>query len=209
LPSLARHSKSRLASAALHAGAFRSTELTNKAFQPRPSARLNFDVGIVSGIVMTHSVTAVLGEKKILSALAERESLHPPVEAKAGVWVLALNERCLDSLAGIPVGEPLAGFTYLFPRLLSKLVEASSDGWLIYVETDYFGGMGDQGAVAVKNGRVFYGPTRSSIGSINAALVSVGIKTESDAIDEFETIGLDMKRRTSDWLPFDEDDDDA
>ncbi|WP_431097208.1 hypothetical protein [Polaromonas aquatica] len=158
---------------------------------------------------MTHSVTAILGEHKALSAFAERESLRPPVESKAGVWVLALDERALDSVAGISVGDPVAGFTYLFPRLLSKLTEFSLEGWFVYVETDYFGGIGDQGAVALKEGKVAYGPARSPIGSINAALASVGIKKASAATDEFETVGLDTRRRTSDWLPYDEDDDDA
>lgn len=158
---------------------------------------------------MTHSVTAVLGKHKALSAFAERESLHPPVESKGGVWVLALDGSALDSVAGIPVGDPVAGFTYLFPRLLSKLTECSLEGWLVYVETDYFGGSGDQGAVALRDGKVVYGPSRSPIGSINAALASVGIKKSPAATDEFETVGLDTRRRTSDWLPYDEDDDDA
>lgn len=151
---------------------------------------------------MTHSVTAVLGERELLSALAARESLHPPVEAKAGVWVLALDESALDLMTGVAVGEPVAGFTYLVPRLLSKLTEASSEGWLVYVETEYFGGSGDQGAVALRGRKVLYGPTRSPIGSINAALSAVGIQKQEPAVDEFDTVGLGAKRHTRDWLPY-------
>lgn len=68
--------------------------------------------------------------------------------ARAGVWILPLTEDVIDTVVGIPVGESFIGFTYLFPKLLVKLKVVAAGDWIIYAETDYFGGVGTQGAVA-------------------------------------------------------------
>ena len=151
---------------------------------------------------MAHCVTAVLGKQSVLTALAARAQIHAPVAAQSGVWVLALNECALDALSAGAAGETIEGFIYLHPGLISKLIEASLLGWLVYVETDYFGGSGEQGALALGDGKVLYGPTQSSIGSINTTLSCVGIKKQDPATDEFESVGLHLKRHTSDWLPY-------
>lgn len=150
---------------------------------------------------MGHFVTALLGSKAVLSAISQKEGVASPVEAKAGIWLLPLPEETLDKIVGLPVGQSVQGFTYLFPRLLEKLKLASMQGWIVYAETDYFGGTGAQGAVAIQNGAILYGPEHGEWGCINQALSSVGIKTVPPAQDEFETVGLDLHRSTEDWLP--------
>jgi hypothetical protein len=150
---------------------------------------------------MGHSVTVLLGTHEVLSALAEGEAVSQPVEAKAGIWLLPLTEDVLDKVTGLPVGEPLPGFTYLSPKLLAKLELASFRGWIVYAETDYFGGTGGQGAVAVRNGSSLYGPENGEWGCINRALSRVGIRVVPPAFDEFETVGLHLQRFTVGWLP--------
>ena len=156
---------------------------------------------------MGHSVTALLGTQAVLSTFAAQHNVSPPVQAKAGVWLLPLTEETIDKIVGLPVGEPVKGFNYLFPKLLAKLELASAQDWIIYAETEYFGGTGGQGAVALRRGATLYGPTTADWGSINEALSSVGIKSVPPAQDEFDTVGLDTHRFTDDWLPEGEDSD--
>jgi hypothetical protein len=149
---------------------------------------------------MGHSVTALLGTQAVLSTFAAQQNVSPPVQAKAGVWLLPLPEETIDKIVGLPVGEPVKGFNYLFPKLLAKLELASAQDWIIYAETGH-------GAVAVRRGATLYGPTTADWGCINQALSSVGIKAVPPAQDEFETVGLDTHRFTDDWLPEGEDSD--
>ncbi len=58
-----------------------------------------------------------------------------------------------------------------------------------YVETDYFGGAGEQAAVAARDGSVVYGPRRAGHGTINEALRILGVRKRKD-LDEFDTVGL-------------------
>jgi hypothetical protein len=156
---------------------------------------------------MGHSVTALLGTQAALSAFAAKEEVGPPVQAKADVWLLPLPEEAIDKIVGLPVGTAIEGFNYLFPKLLAKLELASANDWIVYAETEYFGGTGGQGAVALRRGGILYGPTSAEWGCINQALASVGIKVAPPAQDEFETIGFDTHRFTEDWLPESEDGD--
>lgn len=78
---------------------------------------------------MGHSLTALLGTQPVLSDFAAREGVPQPVQAKTGVWILPLTEEVIDTVVEIPVGASLAGFTYLFPKLLAKLKMASVRDW--------------------------------------------------------------------------------
>ena len=149
---------------------------------------------------MGHSVTALLGSHSVLSELAEREHLHQPVPTKASVWLLPLTEDAIDKVVGLPVGNALPGFNYLYPKLLAKLELASARDWIVYAETEYFGGIGAQGSAAFNHGAIVYGPKAAESACINEALASVGIKVVAPAQDEFETVGLGENRFTEDWL---------
>ena len=103
-------------------------------------------------------------------------------------------------VAGLPVGDPVPGFNYLFPKLLPKLESASRGSWVVYAETEYFGGAGGQGAVAIRDGSVIYGPRAAECDCINHALASVGVQVKAPAHDEFETVGLHLHRWTNGWV---------
>lgn len=62
----------------------------------------------------------------------------------------------------------------------------------VYVETDYFGGYGDQSASYYKDGKLIYEDLNSH-GCINECLSRMGIVRDKDnygKVDEFDTIGL-------------------
>ncbi len=67
------------------------------------------------------------------------------------------------------------------------------DAAAAYVETDYFGGGGEQAAIAARGGRIVFGPRRGEHGPVNAALRILGVRKEK-GLDEFDTLGLRLFR---------------
>jgi len=87
----------------------------------------------------------------------------------------------------IPEGRLLRGS----PALYELLAEISQAGPTIYVETEYFGGVGEQYAVVAEDGAIvsFWEGDHP----INEALRRLGITSE-DGLDEFDTVGLGLTR---------------
>jgi hypothetical protein len=81
---------------------------------------------------------------------------------------------------------------------VTLLKEASKDEALVYVETEYFGGDGGQGAIVAHRGDIFFGPAEGD-GSINAALRLLEAKKDG-AHDEFDAVGLGRFRSNEDWI---------
>ena len=149
---------------------------------------------------MSHFVTGIVGKPKSLEAFAEKHSLHLPIELSQGFSLLPLRDRDIASFVASPLnGQPL-GFNYLSEQLLQELRLASSDASLVYFETEYFGGMGAQGAVALINGQLAFGPESAESGTINRALALLGVAVNPPAHDEFEAIGLNRHRQTEHWV---------
>ena len=67
-----------------------------------------------------------------------------------------------------------------------------------YIETDYFGGAGDQAATAWADGRVMVSPRRDRRGPINDALRAIGVRLVGGG-DEFDSVGLIQYRQMDDW----------
>ncbi len=76
---------------------------------------------------------------------------------------------------------------YAFLRRLARGATAA------YIDTDYFGGAGEQAAVAARDGDVVFGPRQDDHGPINSALRILGVRKEKD-LDEFDTLGLGLFR---------------
>ena len=87
----------------------------------------------------------------------------------------------------IPEGRLLRGS----PVLYELLSEVSQSGPAIYVETEYFGGVGEQFAIIAENGDIvsFWEGDHP----INEALRKLGIEAE-EGLDEFDTVGLGLTR---------------
>jgi hypothetical protein len=81
-------------------------------------------------------------------------------------------------------------------RLARRL---SSTGPVAYVETDYFGGHGDQAATVFVQGQRVLRRPRATIGPINDALALLGVTTSALG-DAFDTVGLGRHRQTGAWL---------
>lgn len=148
---------------------------------------------------MGHFVTGLIARPELLGSFAQKHSLHEPVELTQGLALLPLRDQDIDSFLAPPHGRHADGFTYLSDQLQIELVAASDGGEILYFETEYFGGVGTQGAAVYSNGALVFGPKSAEEGPINEALRVLGVSAGSKR-DEFEAVGLDRHRHTEDWL---------
>lgn len=105
-------------------------------------------------------------------------------------------------------GEPpsvVHQFEFLTPEFLSWLELFSIGKKFAYIETDYFGGAGGQGAVLLENGNATFGPQFGEEEHVNSVLRLLGIKVAADEFDEFNTVDLGRHRSTDRWLSDEED----
>ena len=68
-----------------------------------------------------------------------------------------------------------------------------------FVETDYFGGRGTQGATVYRDGKCVMDPVSGDQGQINAALRMLGVSAKG-CFDEFEAAGLVRHRNNDAWI---------
>jgi len=100
--------------------------------------------------------------------------------------------------------EP-AGFLYSHSRLLEVLARRSGVDGLAYVEAEFFGGSGDQGAVLFRRGEVEWLSEFGPIGRvmpltpISEALQRLGVERGKFA-DEFDALQLGRHRNMEDWF---------
>ena len=116
----------------------------------------------------------------------------------APLLVLPLTEDLHDALhRAYGTGEWLERGPRLTSSDLAFAANASVAGALAYLETDYFGGTGEQSAVVWQYGRLSFGPAHMAsdaprpphLRPINAALKALGL-IAARGLDEFDTFGL-------------------
>jgi hypothetical protein len=144
---------------------------------------------------MSYTLQAFLGSSHVLRAsevpsatvlpLNDTLAILPLVEIVAGgcgIPSLPLTDEQLDALPAIA-------------RLGERL---STLGKVVYVEAEFFGGVGMQANCLFESGRLVSGPAIHER-AINEALRFVGVAI-SGAVDEFDTVGLGRVRSTAQWL---------
>ena len=149
---------------------------------------------------MGHNVTGLIADAGLLQKFAARYRLHQPVSLAHGLAILPLRDEDIDAFIPAPQNGYSEGFIYLSQQLASVLQDASGEAAVMYFETEYFGGVGAQRAVVYENGACVFGPESADFGPINEGLALLGIRTQSPAQDEFETIGLHRYRSAEDWI---------
>jgi hypothetical protein len=97
-------------------------------------------------------------------------------------------------------------FFLLAPSVVAYLEQASRGTRLLYVEAEFFGGTGDQGAAGWEDGRLELAPRFSHHpprrrGAINEGLRWLGVRARW-ARDQFEAVGLHERCR---WEPEDDE----
>lgn len=147
-----------------------------------------------------------------MALLAGRYRNAQVVSLRQKFALLLLTEDLFDELAVASDDHQNVRddrFLYLCSRTIRVAKFFSLKTPVAYVETDYFGGIGSQGAAVWANGELIFGPTVSasregwaddhSGAVINIALQRIGV-TKDGCSDEFEAIGLGTYRSNQDWL---------
>ena len=147
---------------------------------------------------MSHFVTGFIIKTDFVHQVrSEYSSLHA-VSLEQGFSLFPLTDKLLETLlSSNSIG--LRELNNLPNDLTDLLAKLSFVCPLLYFETEYFGGKGNQSAIVFENGKIIFGPTQNAIGPINEGLRLLGVITES-AGDEFDAIGLGEHRSAEDWL---------
>jgi hypothetical protein len=159
---------------------------------------------------MGHNLRAIIGKPSVAEALAARFDGVRRVPLSQGYEMVPLLDRLFDAMAfSAEAANPetaVGGWSRLGQQVETLLAELSRTSPVAYVYTDYFGGVGEQSALAFVGGRLAtrHGgagrvlPWSSSIGPINAALAAIGVVRERGQ-DEFDSIGLGRHRSMDAW----------
>lgn len=147
---------------------------------------------------MSHCVQLIVGRGdpiiRVLKAWPEAKDA-PLLEGWSAVPMLdALYDAVIDAHSD---ADTIGPFYFDPPGLDFVLSQATKGGGsLVYLETDYFGGVGQQAAACWKDGARI--SLHEQPGAINAALVELGV-TPTGTLDAFDTIGLGKRRSMSDY----------
>jgi hypothetical protein len=134
---------------------------------------------------MTHHISGYIAKEENLKTLIEKNKLE-------NAHIIRLN---WGGFSFLPYSYALCDELHANGK---KKLHKLADFPIVWVETDYFGGGGDQGAKFWENGvRIF--KKMKSYGAIDDALKLLGIVAE-EGNDEFDTLELGKYRTNGDWL---------
>lgn len=157
-----------------------------------------------------HQIAAIVGDTKTIANIAERACSDPLALRLEGWSVVGIGQRQRLALrTPADVDTPLEGFEHLGMELLTVLEELSADQPVLYLETEYFGGVGRQAAAFFRPDGMLWAQrhnhveTRTGFRSggqvaaleqrldwpINRGLRDLGVEA-SPGLDEFDTLGL-------------------
>jgi hypothetical protein len=128
---------------------------------------------------------------------------HPQLKGaplEQGFTLFPLTDEKIDSLLEPSETHEFSGFHHLSQRLFAFLERLSAGSPVLYFETEYFGGLGEQSAIVLHEGKVVYGPRQDKIGPISEALRLMGARKQAGDFDEFASVGLARHRSSEDWL---------
>lgn len=162
---------------------------------------------------MGHCIQAIVGASDVADAISVRFPQLPRVSTSAGFAIFPVDEVFVDSVAQAIPQNTGAEFMLLTEGFREVLRSLSSLGTIAYIETDYFGGVGGQGAVVYSNGAEVMAPTWAEFGVINDALKRIGVPAplgrsrfsiralfQYRPKDRFEVFGLQRFRLNEDLV---------
>ena len=160
---------------------------------------------------MGHFISGLIGARDRLASIASHWALNAPAELNQGFGFLPLDKENLPALLKIPDAqirldceaddrEDGDAFEYLTPSLIAFCVANSLGNRFAYVETQYFGGLGGQGAAVFDDGKLVWGPIMDSDSKpIGDALQMLGATQTAGEYDLFDSVGLGRHRDNDDW----------
>ena len=147
---------------------------------------------------MGHSIRGFVARPETLQAIRARFPAAKLVGLDAGFALVPGTDALIAEIdAADPTDEGMArsiDFLFDHPAMLRLLADASAQGPIAFVETDYFEGRGAQVATACVGGSVVTSKERQGEGQgearpINSALRAIGV-ARAPGEDEFDTVCL-------------------
>ncbi|MGV3664074.1 MAG: hypothetical protein ACO1TE_28135 [Prosthecobacter sp.] len=145
---------------------------------------------------MGHSLTAIIASAPVVEPLVQKHSFLVSIPLREPLFLVPVEDDDMARLVS-PSSDWAEGFVYLSSAWRDFLARHVTPGPLIYLETDYFGGMGTQAAAvfaAAQPPQFFTGT-----GAINRALRTLGVVSQSPGQDEFDFLGLARHCDTGEW----------
>jgi len=144
---------------------------------------------------MGYDIQAIISTQSVLEA--HSADFHSAVVAPlgSGVALIPITDELLHEVGASGESGQFYKFT---PAVADWLRNISASATAAYVEAEFFGGVGGQGAAVWARGEQLLAPTHTT-DAINIALRLLGI-SRGTAHDEFEAVGLPRHRHTNDWL---------
>jgi hypothetical protein len=139
---------------------------------------------------MSHHVRGLVASRPLLARAVELGLPEAPRDLDVGMAWLPVTEAVMTALAQ-RTPEP-AEADVRFERLgwgvLELCAELSREGRLVYLETEYFGQVGQQLASVFE-----HGARTIETATVNEALRAIGVIARAGE-DEWDTVGLDTQR---------------
>ncbi len=144
---------------------------------------------------MGYQLEAIIGKEQTLGLLASGFKNAQVVALAQGMAIIPLTDELYDEIAD---GGEVDHFYKLSPGIEAWTARISAVAPIAYIEADFLGGFGTQGAVAWRDGSRALGPIHAP-DAINQTLRFFGVQVNG-VRDEFEAVGLHRHRHTDDWI---------
>lgn len=150
---------------------------------------------------MAHIIAGFIAQTELLRKGTEELKTAHIIELGQGFSLVPVTDELHDEVwqQNKNIDNPFEEFWKLSPDIARLGIQMSKRGAIAYVETDYFGGVGEQAAILWEYGSIAVGPLKDDIGPINEVLQRMGVNNIKDH-DEFETLGLYRYRNNVDWV---------
>ena len=147
---------------------------------------------------MGHSFRGFIVRNAEWSGLPEGINETSPHALREGLVLLPLTDALHDRISSA-AADPVDGAFYYLCELSLAFGLQLTNGYLVYYETDYFGGHGEQAAALWRHGRLEIAASRGERGPINDCLSPIANQPKKG--DAFDAVGLRRFRRIGDYEP--------
>jgi hypothetical protein len=155
-----------------------------------------------------HSIQALIASENVMSAAVRLVPALTPCPLPQGLVLTPVTEdvELALSAAGFTSPTSASAVAEIAPKVQAFAARLSEHGPVVYVGTDFFGGIGSQDAMVWTDGTLTLiiqqdedNPSAWPDSPISRALRSIGVNAE-DGQDEFDAIGLGTHRSNDAWV---------
>jgi hypothetical protein len=150
---------------------------------------------------MGHYIQVIVAPIETAKVISKSWPEIPRLDYQNGYAIFCVDADLIDARIAPDKTPTVTGdeFILLTDGFRELLKSMSHKGELAYVETDYFGGVGGQGAVGYRSGEEVMPPKWKESDTINEALELIGVPLGQFS-DRFSAMGFDQIRSNGDIL---------